>query len=85
MKPPREGYVPNQETAVRIAEAVLIPIYGEKLVARERPFHATVKEKVWTVSGTLHCPDGGNACFGGTAMVQLSKEDGRILYITHFK
>ena len=35
--PSKNGYVPNAETAVKIAEAVLIPIYGEKQVVAERP------------------------------------------------
>ena len=69
--------------------AVLIPVYGEKQIESEQPFKAVLENGVWTVDGTLHCPDGkGGAttmCFGGTAEVKLSKTDGRILKMIHYK
>lgn len=73
---PKSGYVPDKETAVKIAEAVLIPVYGEKKIVDERPFHADREGDVWTVYGTLYCPDGKGGrttlpnCFGGVATVQ---------------
>jgi NTF2 fold immunity protein len=86
---PARSYVPDATTAVKIAEAVLIPVYGEKQIASERPFHATLKEEVWTVEGTLHCSDGKGGtttmCLGGTAVVKLSKLDARILFMMHYK
>lgn len=86
---PVGGYVPNAAVAVKIAEAVLIPVYGEKQIASERPFHATLKDDVWTVAGTLTCPDGKGGtttmCVGGTAAVKLSKLDARILFMIHYK
>src|SRR5579864_5417980 len=86
---PKAGYVPDSATAVKIAEAVLAPVYGEKNVIAERPFHAALKDGVWFVDGTLHCPgaaaDSTEHCFGGVAMVQISKEDGRILSMGHGK
>ena len=81
---PKSGYVPDSATAVKIAEAVLVPVYGEKQTLAERPFTATLKEDVWTIEGTLHCPD-GSGCFGGVAIVQISKLDGRIISMTHGK
>jgi NTF2 fold immunity protein of polymorphic toxin system component len=86
---PKAGYVPDSVTAVKIAEAVLIPVYGEKQVTSERPFHASLKDGVWFVDGTLHCPGPPagrtDKCDGGVAMVQISKEDGRILTMGHGK
>jgi hypothetical protein len=75
---PKNGFVPDQATAIRIAEAVLVPIYGEKNIQSERPFKATLKNGVWTVTGTLPPQS-----LGGTAIVRLSKADGRILLVTH--
>jgi hypothetical protein len=46
--PPRAGYVPDSATAVRIAEAVLMPIYGKEHIESERPFIAELKDRVWT-------------------------------------
>ena len=37
---PRGGYVPDESTAIRIAEAIFVPIYGQSQVKAERPFHA---------------------------------------------
>ena len=85
---PKAGYVPDSATAIKIAEAVLIPVYGEKQILSERPYIATLKGGIWTVTGTtLHCPDGNGGttsnCHGGTAIVQISKLDGRILSMIH--
>ena len=86
---PSGGFVPIAAVAEKIAEAVLVPVYGEKQIASERPFHATLKDDVWTVAGTLTCPDGKGGtttmCVGGTAVVRLSKRDGRILSMNHYK
>ncbi len=35
---PKDGFVPDPKTAVKIAEAVLIPVFGEKKIEAERPF-----------------------------------------------
>lgn len=79
---PASGYVPDSKTAVKIAEAVLIPVCGEKQIESERPLTATLKNRVWTVTGTLRCPDGKggttSSCDGGVAEVQISKNDARI-------
>lgn len=88
---PKPNYVPNSKTAIAIAEAVLIPVYGKKQIESERPFKATLKDNVWTVAGTLYCPDGKPqtdklpSCFGGVAVVEISKLDARIISMTHYK
>ena len=83
---PKEGFVPNAETAVKVGEAVLIPVYGEMRIVGERPFKATLQGDAWTVEGTLHC-DGppGATCPGGTAVVKISKTSGQILFMMHYK
>jgi hypothetical protein len=86
---PDKGFVPDSNTAVRIAEAVLIPVYGEKKIEAERPFKAEFEDGVWTVNGTLRCPDGHGGtttnCVGGTATVKIAKADGRIIFMIHYK
>jgi hypothetical protein len=83
-KPP-SGYVPNSDIAV----AALVPVYGKKQIESEKPFTAKLKDNIWTVAGTLRCPDGKGgmttSCVGGTAVVEISKEDGRIISMGHFK
>ena len=80
---PRGGFVPNAETAVKIGEAVLIPVYGEATINHERPFKATRQGDVWRVMGTLNC--GSPQCNGGTAVVRISKTSGEILFMSHYK
>ena len=88
-RPPRD-YVPDSATAVRIAEAVLIPVYGQKQVENEKPFTATLDKDVWTVDGTVQCSDGHGGttttmCVGGAAEVKISKIDARIISMMHYK
>jgi hypothetical protein len=75
---PREGFVPDRATATRIAEAVLIPVYGVELVQRQKPLRPELDNGIWTVWGTNRR---GN--LGGVAVVQISKADGRILRVSH--
>jgi hypothetical protein len=75
---PPNGFVPDSQTAIRIAEAVWIPIYGEKRIADEKPFIAELRGDIWHVRGTL--PKGH---VGGTAIAEIAKVDGRILRVIH--
>lgn len=75
---PAAGYIPDEATAVKVAEAVLIPIYGEQNIVSQRPFKASLRGRTWTIVGTLK-----PGLVGGTAILKLSKDDGRILFVTH--
>ena len=78
---PDKGVVPNEETAIRIAEAVWLPIYGDSIYSKQ-PFVAEYneKEKCWYVSGTL--PEN---TFGGVPEIKINRMNGEILYISHGK
>lgn len=82
---PKEGFVPNEETAIKIAEAVLVPIYGIEEIKQEQPLVAKLKRGVWVVSGTIHPDSSGAITKGGTAVIEISKADGRILRVSHGK
>lgn len=77
---PKDGFVPDAKTAIRIAVAVWSPIYGEKKIQREKPYKAKLKNGVWLVEGSL--PKG---YLGGVAYASISKRDGRILNVIHTK
>ncbi len=77
---PKAGFVPDQATAIRIAEAVWIPIYGEVQIASEKPFVAELKGDVWVVTGTLQAD-----VDGGVAIAEIAKRDGRIIRVSHGK
>jgi hypothetical protein len=49
--------------AVAVAAAVLIPVYGRKQIASERPFKAELSGGVWDVNGSLHCDPPGSPWF----------------------
>ena len=74
---PEDGYVQDEETAIKIAEAIWLPIYG-KHIYDEKPFIAKLKNDVWTVTGTL-----SDGMLGGVAEIDISKQDGKILRVIH--
>ena len=75
---PKNGFVPDSQTAIRIAEAVWIPIYGEERITKEKPFKAILRGDTWLVTGTLP-----PRAVGGTAIAEISKLDGRIVRVIH--
>jgi hypothetical protein len=79
---PPDGFVPEAAPASRLAEAVWIPIYGKDHILKERPFHATLTGDVWTVTGSL---PGGPGQIGGVALAEISKQDARIIRVSHGK
>ena len=87
----RVGVVPNEQTAVRIAEAVLTPIYGSQLVKAERPYKATLENDVWEVRGTMARPLRAKilpsifSIKGGAAIVRVRQSDGQIIETFHGK
>lgn len=72
--------VPDEASAIQIAEKVLLPIYGRKQIESERPFTARLNGNVWMVNGNL--PKGR---VGGVAEVKIDKRNGRVLRIIHGK
>ena len=75
---PPAGYVPDAETAIKIAVAVWEPIYGRQQIRRNKPFRATLRGGVWMVRGSL--PSGA---VGGVAEADISMRDGRVLRVIH--
>jgi hypothetical protein len=86
--------VPDKATAIKIADAILAKMYGEKTIRRERPLVATLEGDVWTVQGTFKppVPPGTSKnnlasldAKGGVALIEISKSKGCILRVTHGK
>lgn len=78
---PEQGFVPDEITAVKIAEAVLLPIYGETIYDNQ-PFKAKYidTEECWVVYGTLK-----ENSLGGVPEIKIEKNNGTIIYVTHSK
>jgi hypothetical protein len=67
-------YVPNAETAIKVAEAIWLPIYGEKIY-ENRPFRASLTNaNVWIVEGTTM-----KETKGGVPYIEIQKKDCKIL------
>jgi hypothetical protein len=81
------GPIPDDATALKVAEPELIRIYGARVIGSEKPLHADLSGDMWIVGGTLHCSDGKGGtttiCVGGVATAHLVKSDGRVLEIFH--
>lgn len=77
---PKDGFVPTPDAAIKIAIAVWEPIYGATQIAMEKPYHATLSNGAWTVTGSLpgHVP-------GGVAIAEIAKIDGRVIRVSHGK
>jgi hypothetical protein len=72
---PKEGYVPDKETAIKIAEVVLFRLYGEKNIVVQRPYVVVEDENIWWVCGTLHTD------FGSEFRIAISKQTAAVLYL----
>ncbi|MBZ5538162.1 MAG: YbbC/YhhH family protein [Acidobacteriia bacterium] len=75
---PSQGIVPDEVTAVKIAEAVFPPIFGTDEVAKCLPYHAQLKDGFWTVYGTLK-----PGARGGTPQMTIQKKDGKVIEVWH--
>ena len=87
-----EVRVPDAATALRIAEPALIKTYGKRQIDYERPLTAKLEGGIWSVYGTLCCPDRNGhrtceegKCVGGVAVLKLRQSDGKILSIMRYK
>ena len=77
---PPNGFIPDSLTAVRVAAAILYPIYGQNQIREELPLVASLSGSVWTVHGSLPAHS-----VGGVAEIQLAKRDARVIRVTHGK
>ena len=72
---PSNDLVPDEETAIKIAEAILTPIYGSDVVEREKPFRVHLVKGAWIVDGAIRHEPGGNL------HIEIRKKDCRIVRV----
>jgi hypothetical protein len=70
------GVVPDKETAIRIAEAILFPVYGENAIRGQRPYQVTLNDGKWTVDRTVR-----PGFVGGSFHVVILQRDARVVEI----
>ena len=69
----------SKEDAVKVAETVLVGIYGKE-VLRQRPWRVTESETEFQISGTL-----APSSVGGVAEISIRKSDAGVVRYTHGK
>ncbi len=76
--------VPDEQTAIKVAEAVLESVYGKK-VLEEKPYKVHSTSGYWTIEGTLRKEQGQALIHGGVFHIEINKVDAKVLYVTHGK
>ena len=74
-------YVPNKETAIKIAEAIWLPMFGEE-IKNFKPYKVYLVDEntIWVVEGVL-----GKGAKGGYPYIEINKKDCRIIKVFHGK
>lgn len=82
---PKSGYIPDSTTAIKVAEAVLFPIYGDSNIIKQRPYRiCLVGDSIWNISGSSIRKNGEPFIrFGGNFHISLRKSDSRIIEVYH--
>jgi hypothetical protein len=74
-------YIPNEEVAKKIAEAIWLPIYGDE-INKYKPFKVFLKDStIWVVKGNF--PE--EYKYGGVPYIYIQKYDCKILKVYHTK
>jgi NTF2 fold immunity protein len=74
------NYVPNEETAIKVGEAILLPIYKQD-VKKYKYKAVLLDSNIWFVYGTLN----GKDLLGGVPCVKLQKSDCKVLAVDYGK
>jgi hypothetical protein len=75
---PESGFVPDGDTAEKIADVIFRRFFHAEDVDLQRPFTTKLADDVWIVTGTV--PRG---VLGGPAEIHIRKKDGQILHLSH--
>ncbi|WP_081026139.1 YbbC/YhhH family protein [Ralstonia solanacearum] len=77
---PENGVIPDEQTAKKVAEAILIPIYGQEAIEKQKPFRVVLLGDIWVITGYFP-PDK----LGGVFRIEIAKQDGRVIQVMHEK
>jgi hypothetical protein len=75
--PPKDGFVPNEHTAIEIGKAVLEPMIGKDGVKKQEPFRAELRGGVWEVRGRTDLK--AEVRGGGGIEMRIDKQTGQII------
>lgn len=75
------NYVPSEKVACQIAEVILISLYGEDDIKKQKQFKVSlVGDSIWAVVGVQKTVE-----IGGVAYIEIRKRDCKILTVMHEK
>jgi hypothetical protein len=77
---PNNVIIETPETAIKVAEPILFGIYGEKNITKQRPYKVSDFKDDYVIKGTLD-----RNSIGGTFLIIIKKNNGKIIKITHGK
>jgi hypothetical protein len=81
---PPNGFVPDSLVAIKIAEAVLFPIYGEEKIKKQKPYRVIlIGDSIWAVNGTFPVLPNNQIVRGGTFEIKIQKSDARVIEVYH--
>ena len=72
--------IKNSESAISIAETILVNAYGKALINSEKPFECYLVDGYWYLRGTLP-----KSYTGDVFEMIMSAKDGRVIKIMHGK
>ena len=73
-----QDLVPDKETAVKIAEAIWLPMFG-KSIYKYKPYNVGLEnDSIWIVQGTLKADR-----VGGVPVIRLNKANCMIIEVYH--
>ena len=86
--PLRRNAIPDEQTALRVAEAVIAARYGEEsllIAGQTMTFDITTDKfrRAWIITGVFPDPPSGYLACGGVPEVIIRIRDGKVLKITH--
>lgn len=70
--------VPDESTAEVLAEAILFKVYGEDVIADERPYEIHLVDGYWVIRGTL-----STGTDGGTFEIIINSMNAQVVKINH--
>jgi hypothetical protein len=72
------GVIPDKETAVAVAEAILFRAYGKQNIESQKPYQVTLTDGEWYIFGSLQKDPAGGPVFGGVFRIVIAQKDGRV-------
>ena len=86
--PLNSNAIPDEKTALRVAEAVLVAAYGEEslsIAGQTMTFDVTTDKfgRAWIITGVFPDPPSGYLSVGGVPEVIIRIRDGKVLRITY--